>query len=137
MSSAFPSLGVGGRHGRRRPFQLIAFRLVAFACLVLHVMASAAYARPVALATRPDFTPPARPAPNRNVNLELALASLKTAFEAFGKVQNVNFGVFRTKANDDMAAAASDVLNAIKTANGQLAARGRGRGVAPPPPQGR
>jgi hypothetical protein len=94
-------------------------------------------ASPAASATKPDFNPPARPAPNRNVNMEMALASLKTAFEAFAKVHDVNFGEFRTKANDDIAAAASDVITAIQAANAQWAARGRGRGAPPTVPPGR
>ena len=86
---------------------------------------------PPPTATRPDFTAPPRPAPNRNAGLEIGLNNLRTALDALGRASGGDLGDFRTKANAHIAAAASDIIAAINAANDDF--RGRGRANAPPP----
>jgi hypothetical protein len=84
---------------------------------------------------RPDFTPPARPAPNRNVMLEAALDNLKTAFDTLARAPGGDLGGFRAHANNDIAAAANDVIAGINHVNASyLEGRGRGTSQPVPPP---
>jgi probable HAF family extracellular repeat protein len=72
---------------------------------------------PSAPATRPDFTPPPRPAPQRNEMLEGALSNLQMAFDALDRSTGGDLGGFRAKLNADIAAATKDLMTAINTAN--------------------
>lgn len=72
---------------------------------------------PTPSAARPNFTPPARPAPQRNVMLEGALHNLQTAFDALARAGGGDLGGFRARMNTDIATAASDLLAAIDAAN--------------------
>jgi probable HAF family extracellular repeat protein len=72
---------------------------------------------PPVTGTRPDFTPPARPAPERNVELEVALSQLREAFDGLAGAPGGDLGGFRVKLNADIAAAAKDLLTAINAAN--------------------
>ena len=74
-------------------------------------------ASPTAPATRPNFTPPPRPAPERNVSLEMALNDLKNAFDAFAQVFGGDLGGLRAKTYSDIAAAANDVMAGMNAAN--------------------
>jgi hypothetical protein len=65
----------------------------------------------------PDFNPPPRPAPLRNMMLEGALGSLKNAYGLLAQVPGGDLGGFRAKANDHITMAARDLMTAIKTAN--------------------
>ena len=88
-------------------------------------------ASPTAPATRPNFTPPPRPAPLRNVNLEMALNDLKSAFDAFGNVFGGDLGGIRAKTYSDIAVAANDVMAGMNAANAGFSSRSQGG----PPPQ--
>ena len=70
--------------------------------------------RPVEPAPRPDFTAPARPAPQRNAMLEQALHSLQVAFDALAQSAGGDLGGFRARMNTDIATAASDLIAAIE-----------------------
>jgi hypothetical protein len=72
---------------------------------------------PIPSADRPNFTPPARPAPQRNVMLEGALNNLQTAFDALARSGGGDLGGFRARMNTDIANAASDLIGAINAAN--------------------
>lgn len=72
---------------------------------------------PIQSAARPNFTPPARPAPQRNVMLEGALHNLQTAFDSLARSGRGDLGGFRTRMNTDIATAASDLIAAIDAAN--------------------
>lgn len=72
---------------------------------------------PIQSAARPNFTPPARPAPQRNVMLEGALHNLQTAFDSLARSGGGNLGGFRARMNTDIATAASDLIAAIDAAN--------------------
>jgi hypothetical protein len=82
---------------------------------------------PIPAATLPDFTPPPRPAPERNVGLEIALNNLKTAFDTLARAPGGDLGGFRAKANNGIAAAANDIIAGINAANAAFRGR-RGRG---------
>jgi len=84
-----------------------------------HPGASTASGQP---ATRPDFTPPPRPAPQRNVMLEGALGNLKTAFDAFARSATGDLGGFRDKVNKDIAAGANDLIAGMNAANASFLA---------------
>jgi hypothetical protein len=73
-------------------------------------------------AARPDFTPPPRPAPNRNVMLEAALQNLGMAFDALARAGGGDPGGFRAKANTDIATAAADLIAGINSANASFKA---------------
>ena len=78
---------------------------------------------------QPNFTPPPRPAPNRNVMLEQSLSRLQNAFDALGRVPGGDLGGYRDKVNADIAKAAADIITGIKSANASFLA-GRGGGVS-------
>ncbi|HEX4347487.1 MAG TPA: hypothetical protein VHZ73_07935 [Vicinamibacterales bacterium] len=67
--------------------------------------------------SRPDFTPPPRPAPNRNVMLEAALQNLGMAFDALTRADGGDPNGFRAKANTDIATAAADLIAGMNAAN--------------------
>jgi len=70
----------------------------------------------------PSFTPPARPAPNRNVGLETALSDLKEGFDLLNEAPGGELGGFRSKVYADIAAAANDLIAAMNSANAEFAA---------------
>jgi hypothetical protein len=72
---------------------------------------------PAPIGARPDFTPPPRPAPNRNGMLEAALQNLGTAFDALGRTGGGTLGGFREKIDTDIAAAAAQLIAGINSAN--------------------
>jgi hypothetical protein len=72
---------------------------------------------PIPSVARPNFTPPARPAPQRNVMLEGALHNLHTAFDTLTRSGAGDLGGFRTRMSTDIATAASDLIAAIDAAN--------------------
>jgi hypothetical protein len=72
---------------------------------------------PIPPTARPNFTPPARPAPQRNVMLEDALNNLQIAFDTLGQSAGGDLGGFRGRMNADIATAASDLIGAINAAN--------------------
>ena len=78
----------------------------------------------------PDFTPPARPAPNRNAGLEIALNNLKMAFDTLARAPGGDLGGFRAKINNAIAAAANDIVTGINAANAEF----RTRAPRPDPP---
>ena len=84
-------------------------------------------------ATRPDFNPPARPAPDRNITLEIALTNLNTAFDILAQAAGGDLGGFRATANHDIAAAANDLIAGINAANASFR-EGRGSGASQPGP---
>jgi len=91
-----------------------------------------AAASPIPPATRPGFNPPPRPAPNRNVNLEVALDNLKIAFDVLTRTPG-DLGGFRAQANNDIAAAANDIIAGINSANANYLEQ-RGTGASQPVP---
>ncbi len=72
---------------------------------------------PIPSAVQPDFNPPARPAPNRNAGLEVALKNLKIAFDTLAQAPGGDLGGFRARTNADIAAAANDIITGINAAN--------------------
>jgi uncharacterized membrane protein len=85
---------------------------------------------PARTAARPDFNPPPRPAPNRNVMLEAALNNLKIAFDTLIQAPSGDLGGFRAKVNSDITAAANELIAGINSANASF--QGRGETNAPP-----
>ena len=83
-------------------------------------------------AVSPDFTPPARPAPNRNARLEIALNNLGTAFETFARVPGGDLDGLRPKVNSGIASAASTIIVGINAANEDFLQRRRAS-TSPPP----
>lgn len=72
---------------------------------------------PLAAAERPDFTPPDRPAPQRNEMLEQSLVNLKTAYDGLSRTAGGDLGGARAKINADISMAAADLIGAINAAN--------------------
>lgn len=64
-----------------------------------------------------NFTPPARPAPNRNINLEAALSNLKESFDLLNAAPGGEIGGYRAKVYAGIARGAGDIIAAIKSAN--------------------
>ena len=91
---------------------------------------AAVAAAPAPLVAKPDFTPPPKPAPNRNMMLEIALHQLEMAFDALASAPGGDLGGFRAKANADIGAAAQELIAGIKKSNAAFEkGRGRGRGA--------
>jgi hypothetical protein len=65
----------------------------------------------------PEFTPPPRPAPQRNVMLEGALRDVSIAFQQFSDVPGSDLGGLRDPVYHDLDAAARHLMTAIKAAN--------------------
>jgi hypothetical protein len=82
----------------------------------------------------PDFNPPPRPAPNRNVMLEAALNNLKVAFDTLAEAPGGDLDGFRAKVNTDIAAAAKELIAGINSANASFLAPER-TGASPASPQ--
>jgi hypothetical protein len=80
----------------------------------------------------PNFTAPPRPAPNRNANMEEALAALKNAFVNLAKAPGGDLGGLRMRIDADIDAAAKAVLEGINIANAEYAAGNRGAAGLPP-----
>jgi hypothetical protein len=78
---------------------------------------------------KPNFTAPPRPAPNRNVGLEISLARLKEAFDLLNEAPAGELGGYRAKVYSDIAAGAANLIAAINSANADFAAT-RPRGSA-------
>jgi hypothetical protein len=68
-------------------------------------------------ATSPNFDAPPPPAPRTNFMLYSSLSSLKSAYDALARVPGGDFGGYRTKMNDDIAAAAEVLVNGIADFN--------------------
>ncbi len=65
----------------------------------------------------PEFTPPPRPAPQRNTMLEGALRDVSIAFHRFADVPGADLGGLRDTVYHDLDEAARDLMTAIKAAN--------------------
>jgi hypothetical protein len=89
-------------------------------------------ASPAPAARRPDFNPPPRPAPNRNVMLEAALGNLKIAFDTLAQSTVGDLGGFRARVDSDITAAANELIVGINSANASFQRNGGTN--APPPP---
>ena len=107
----------------------------ASAAIALFTSNPAAPSAPGPAMASPSFTPPPRPAPNRNVGLEISLTNLKTAFETFARAPGGDLGGLRAKVNQDIAVAARSLIVAMEAANAEFVAgrRGGGPGPASPP----
>ena len=66
---------------------------------------------------RPNFTPPPRPAPQRNVMLEGALRDLSIAYDALAKSPGGDLSGLRTTISDEIASAARELQSSIVAAN--------------------
>jgi hypothetical protein len=71
---------------------------------------------------QPSFNPPPRPAPNRNIGLEVALSKLKESFDLLNAAPGGDLGGYRAKVYADIAAGASDMIAAMNSANAEFAA---------------
>ena len=89
---------------------------------------------PAPPATRPDFTPPPRPAPQQNVMLERALTDLSSAFDSLARSPGGDLGGFRAKVNDGITLAAKDVLAGINAAIAGFRAAREGQARGPHEP---
>ncbi len=69
--------------------------------------------------TFPNFDAPPPPAPRTNFMLYSSLNSLKFAYDALTRVPGGDFGGYRTRMNDDIAAAAEVLVNGIASYNAQ------------------
>jgi hypothetical protein len=67
--------------------------------------------------TSPNFDAPPPPAPRSNFMLYSSLNSLKSAYDALTRVPGGDFGGYRTRMNDDIAAAAEVLVNGIASYN--------------------
>jgi hypothetical protein len=67
--------------------------------------------------TSPNFDAPPPPAPRTNVMLYSSLNSLQSAYGALIRVPGGDFGGYRTRINDDIAAAAEVLVNGIASFN--------------------
>jgi len=65
----------------------------------------------------PEFTPPPRPAPQRNAMLEGALKNVETTFRRVSETPGADLGGFRDAVYHDLDEAARDLMTAIKAAN--------------------
>ena len=89
-----------------------------------------AVASPILSAVHADFTAPPRQAKGRSsAMLESALGLLKIAFDSIAQAPGADPGGFRTKASNDIAAAAVDVIAGLNAANAAFR-----EGLADPPP---
>ena len=79
-----------------------------------HVHDDSAAAAPTA---SPNFDAPPPPAPRTNFMLYSSLNSLKSAYDALNRVPGGDFGGYRTRINDDIAAAADVLVNGIASYN--------------------
>lgn len=79
-----------------------------------HVQDDSGAAVPV---TSPNFDAPPPPAPRANYMLYSSLNSLKLAYDALTRVPGGDFGGYRTRMNDDIAAAAEALVNGISSFN--------------------
>jgi len=70
---------------------------------------------------KPNFTPPPRPAPNRNIGLEIVLARLNEAFDLLNEAPAGDLGGYRAKVYADIASGAANVIAAINSANADFA----------------
>jgi probable HAF family extracellular repeat protein len=66
---------------------------------------------------RVRFTPPPRPAPMRNVGLEIALNQLNAALDSLGRTPGGDLGGLRPKLKTSISTAASDLVQAMVLAN--------------------
>jgi uncharacterized membrane protein len=71
---------------------------------------------------KPNFEAPTRPAPNRNLGLEGALARLKEAFELLNEAPAGELGGYRAKVYAEIAAGAANLIAAMNSANAEFAA---------------
>jgi hypothetical protein len=71
---------------------------------------------------QPSFTPPPRPAPNRNIGLESALGQLKESFDLLNAAPGGDLGGNRAKVYADIAAGAGNLIAAMVSANADFAA---------------
>ena len=67
--------------------------------------------------TSPNFDAPPPPAPRTNFMLYSSLNSLRFAYDALTRVPGGDFGGYRTRMNDDIAAAAEVLVNGIASYN--------------------
>jgi len=81
-----------------------------------HVQDDSGAAVPI---TSPNFDAPPPPAPRPRTNFMLysSLNSLKSAYDALTRVPGGDFGGYRTRMNDDIAAAAEVLVNGIASYN--------------------
>jgi probable HAF family extracellular repeat protein len=96
---------------------------------------TASTAPPIPSTIVPNFTPPERPAPNRNVGLEVALSNLKLAFERLNAAPGGEIGGFRAKVYAGIAKSANDLIVAMNSANESFRAdqaKNAARNAAPP-----
>jgi len=68
-------------------------------------------------AASPNFDAPPPPAPRTNFMLYASLNSLKFAYDALNRVPGGDFGGYRTRIKDDIAAAAEVLVNGIASYN--------------------
>jgi hypothetical protein len=71
---------------------------------------------------QPNFNPPQRPAPNRNIGLEGSLARLKEAFDLLNDAPAGELGGYRAKVYADIANAAGNLIAAMNQANAGFSA---------------
>jgi hypothetical protein len=71
---------------------------------------------------QPSFNPPPRPAPNRNIGLEVALSKLKESFDLLNAAPGGDLGGNRAKVYADIAAGAGNLIAAMVSANADFAA---------------
>lgn len=69
----------------------------------------------------PNFDAPPPPTPRTNLMLYSSLNSLKFAYDALNRVPGGDFGGYRTRINDDIAAAADALVNGIASYNAKHA----------------
>ncbi len=65
----------------------------------------------------PNFDAPPPPAPRTNFMLYASLERLRFAYQALTRVPDGDFGGYRTRMNDDIAAAAGVLVNGIASYN--------------------
>jgi hypothetical protein len=67
--------------------------------------------------TSPNFDAPPPPAPRTNFMLYASLNSLQSAYDSLTRIPGGDFGGYRTRMNDDIAAAAEALVNGIASYN--------------------